>query len=762
MKKIMKYTVCLVLILGTTTQCKDYLEVKAPHRNDDAFVTSSLSETNKLLSYLYGEYRTNIIKGRNYMFQDPIGSFAEFNHEAASTNNRNARMEGHLMANLGETGTIALMFDPINLFMGRAELIAWAIEKTQGYRDGNPDWVHAYAEAIAMWALGAFHLAIHFGDVPVGYSNRPIETFRLTNRFDIYDKVISELQRVEGTMYRLGQNGFNADRMTRSFANALIGKAALFAGSWQTIRTDNDAKAVDLYSGRTFTVKLDDPDPVGGCQYVRLTNYMDYLRIAEEYLDKAVNDGDIRGTARLITEDPRPGVDNPAQYHWQVINSRGSGGFPMLSPESFFEAHGSWDATLGEMEHPYSMGRPGANFNQPSLNGHNPQSFAAIRIPPNYFYKAYEATDKRRDFSMTPTGIHTAVAIATPVQILAPTGSETLIPLRPGNRVVGGGPSINKWDFNRSAVPNVLGLFRRSGMSYTIMRMSDVMLMLAEVKAQTGDAPGAVALVNQIRARAGVGNIGALTGDALLDAVYNERALELIGEGTIRHDMVRGGKFHEIVTEARAELRTMIDAIANQGYYTFNAGLPNERTISDYVWVKLVHIDGETKVTQNADPADPAKFPGWRGVHDWNPTGDAKNLAIKGLYEIYVPDDIAMTLFTDVNGNGIFDAGDTNAAGDRVYDTVQYVGLTFQQLRSTIADKGEWFSSAVSTDGYGLINWGADLLAPANQTAMFRNFFGGHPGREQLPPRYFHPMPATTVGAAEGIHVSNGYHLPQD
>jgi len=143
-----------------------------------------------------------------------------------------------------------------------------------------------------------------------------------------------------------------------------------------------------------------------------------------------------------------------------------------------------------------------------------------------------------------------------------------------------------------------------------------VMLMLAEAKAASGsDAAGAITLVNQIRTRA-FGNSSknissALTGDALLDAVYNERKLELLGEGTIRWDMIRSGKFNERALAIRKEMADMTASLQTNGYYTF----PSGRTISNYVWTKYVQINGAVAtVTQTPVDTDPAQTPGWRGI----------------------------------------------------------------------------------------------------------------------------------------------------
>src|SRR5690606_1689385 len=129
------------------------------------------------------------------------------------------------------------------------------------------------------------------------------------------------------------------------------------------------------------------------------------------------------------------------------------------------------------------------------------------------------------------------------------------------------------------------------GMNYTVMRMADAMLMLAEAKAILGtDNGGAVNLVNQIRTRAfgnTNNNIASLSGEALLNAIYEERRLELLGEGDVRWDMIRSGKFNERATKVRQEMEDMVAGLASNGYYTFASG----RTISNYIWTKHVQLN---------------------------------------------------------------------------------------------------------------------------------------------------------------------------
>ncbi|MDP3431789.1 MAG: RagB/SusD family nutrient uptake outer membrane protein [Bacteroidota bacterium] len=685
MKKIIIY-ISLALLPFIYTGCSDYLDVSNEGQSDDNFVMTSPNEAFKTLSWAYAEYRTNAAAGGNYNWQDPLGSDAEYMSEFPTANNVIARLQPTAATINASAG----LYNSLNIVLARAARITDLISVKGEYQSevsGNAPtaWTHIYGEGKTLRAFCAWELVRHFGDVPFGYENKIIKEYELTSRFEIMDKIIAELKTVESKMYVLGQGGITAERISRTFANALIGEIALHAGSWQTIRTDMQG----LYGNVQFDFKGSDD---GLCVYARRKDYLEYIKMAEQYLGVAINTQ--KGTANLITTDNRA-TNNPFQKHWQEINSR------RVSPESIFEI--ATVPGVGNSEHPYSMGRPGSNSSILAyLN-----NFAAIRIVPSFFYNGYEPGDKRRDVSMVVTGSNAA------------TGQENLIPLGVGTRIGGGGPSINKWDKNRGDVPAYPNAtFRGSGMNYTVMRMADAMLMLAEAKAISGsDNGGAIALVNQIRERAfgnASKNISGLSGDALLNAIYNERKLELLGEGDVRWDMIRSGKFNERAIAVRKEMADMATGLETKGYYTF----PSGRTISNYVWTKFVQVGGSSTavVTQGStNENDPALYPGWRGIFNWGAvqhTATAKNLAIKGLYNYIDP------------------AG-TEAA-------------------------------ALVADGYTRVNWGIQVWSNATVKAMLNAaILDGVVGRENSAPRYFHPIPLTVIDQSKG-NVTNGYGLPNN
>lgn len=608
MKKIAIY-ISVLAFCFSFAQCSDYLDTDSPENAGDEFVTSSTSETFKVLSWCYANYRQNCIMGA-YRWNDPIGSDSEIYPESGSLNNANARLQPEqLSIGAGNSG-----FNGLYTIIARtSELVDLIGEKPdfqKAREEGRVnDWTHLYGEALTMKAYCYFQLVTHYGDVPYGYENTVATDYSLTSRFDIYDNVIEMLKTAAPLMYKLGEGGITAERMSKGFAEAVLGMAALYSGGWQTIRTD----VAGLYGDLTFDRKgTEEYKSI----YARRTDWLDYYKIAETWLDASVAD---RGSAELLTVDDRGFANNPFQRHFQYAHDL------QISPESVFEIgniQGGQSGQTTSSEYPYAFGRPsngGSNQAAPC------KSFAAVRIIPTFYYGDFEDGDKRRDASITVTGSNG-------------DGNEAMLSFTPGNKL-NGGISINKWDENRMNPPYTTSQ-RKSGINWPVLRFADILLLQAEVKAELGKESVALGIVNDVRRRA-FGDDShriAASGDALKKAIMQERKLELVGEGTRRWDLIRSGQFVERAVAVRAEMTEMVNDLQSKGYHTF----ANGNVISNYIWVKKVQL--ASPLTFDGDKSNPALFPGWRGQYDYSTTdvaskvvGTEHNLAIKGLFEYIDP-----------------------------------------------------------------------------------------------------------------------------
>jgi hypothetical protein len=691
MKTYIKYIAAVALCLCFTNCKKSFLDTTSPSSVDDAFVTTTTTETFKGLSWCYANYRQTSIMGI-YRWNDPVGSDAEYYPEDGSSNNLNAQGRSDQLGVDAVAGGFNGLYQTLALANRLAtDIAAKPVYQADVAANKTTDWTQLYGEAITIRAFCYFQLVMHFGDVPYGYENTGANDYTLTSRFDIYDNLIADLKKVEPLMYKLGSGGITQERMSRTFCDALIGQIALYAGGYQTIRTD----VAGLYKSVAFTQK---GNVANGCVYARRTDYLTYYQTAKTYLQMAI---DNKGASGLITADARgAGINNPFQLHFQNFANL------TLSPESIFEivnVSGALAATTSE--YPYAFGRAsdgGSSAAAPT------KVFAALRIVPTVYYGEFLNADKRRDASATVTASNG-------------DGNEKMVTFTPGSKSAGG-ITTNKWDDNRMNPPYVAAQ-RNSGINWPILRMADVILMLAEVKAELGEAD-AITLVNQIRERA-FGNAkydyGALSGQDLKDAVLQERKLELLGEGTRRWDMIRSGTYSERAIAIQQELITTINDLKTQGYHHF----ANGNDFPAYIWIKKVALTNpltfDTPAADTIAAGGPvlntATYPAWRGQYNYSTlpavaskvTGTTHNIAIQGLF--------------------------------------RYINPTSPE------------ATALQAAGYVKTNWGIDMTTAGATAAYQRNILSGI-GSAGDPPRYYWPIPSETISKSKG-KVTNGYGLPQ-
>lgn len=697
MKQINKrFLIIPALVAVLISGCKkSLLDVQSPSSVDQDFVFSSPGESFKVLAGLYEQWR-NINNGLFYDI-DVVGSDAETHPEAYAAQTRHIP-EGLYASEISINYTNSVSawagwYKVINI----SNMVMEAIAKKQEYMDAVStgsvnEWSHLYGEAAVFRAFAYHQLIRYFGDVPYFtasiYSTSQTDSARLISRDKIYDGELDNLIAAEKLMYRLGEGGITAERYSRSFAQGLIGKMALFAGGYGLRRTDFD------YGNVTFIQKGIEK---WNAKYVRVTDYQKYYQIAKTYLKNLI---DNPGSARLITTDTRgAGYNNPFQLNFQYNMNL------QVSPESLFEI----GETQGQFsERPYAFGRPSGGGGS---NAYPCKAYGQSRMFATFYYGDFDPADIRRDVT---------------VAVTANSGScsEKLVDFSPGSREKGGLPN-NKWDESRMPNPWTASQ-RQAGVNWPQMRMADAILMLAEVYAELGDEASAKTELTKVRARAFkaadqpakvTAYISGLSGNTLKDAIFNERKLELAGEGNIRYEYIRAGILPERIKALRDGMIAMVNGLKTAGYYTF----PNGNTISKYVYVKPLNVSslGMTKMltTQcevpSTDATYPVRFPGWRGNCDlWS------------------------------------GAGFLNSAGNR--------NLAIQGLFNYIDPAGPE-AAALVAQGYVKTNWGQNIVANESQytTDIFKGYTDAY-FSAGVPPRYLFPLSAETITKSNGL-ITNGY-----
>lgn len=166
------------------------------------------------------------------------------------------------------------------------------------------------------------------------------------------------------------------------------------------------------------------------------------------------------------------------------------------------------------------------------------------------FYKLYEATDTRRDFTVVDR-----YAFAGSVASDGANPGDSIIydPLEKhyyvkrtgavfGNSAIKCGLGFGKFDRQPRPAGSVPWGYSNDLIE---LRYSDVLLCLAEALVETGKAGEALPLLNRVRARANATPVTAAGADDVRAAVRNERRLELTGEFTTVYDIRRWGTLQQ-------------------------------------------------------------------------------------------------------------------------------------------------------------------------------------------------------------------------
>ncbi|MDR0668212.1 MAG: RagB/SusD family nutrient uptake outer membrane protein [Prevotellaceae bacterium] len=702
MKKFF-YTFCCTLML-TSLSCDAYLDVASPSNVDEDFVFSTPDEAYKVLMSCYelfrspgNDYGSNTVHSNGLFYEVIIGgSDSETHPEAYSAQQRHIPEGLYAEEITIDYSAFISGWGALYMLANRLAIVISQIETKDAFKTAwdnqqPSEWTQMYGEAVTLRAICYHELIRFYGDVP--YFDGPIYTqnqtdgVTLISRWAIYDKLIASVQRVEPFMFRLGEGGIGGERISRTFAQAMIGRIALYAAGYHLCRLDID-----------HGVALERHPTINGTKwnaiYARHPQYRQYYETARQYLEACIA---APGSARLITTDDRAHTSNPFQRHFQYSLDL------QVSPETLFEVA----ETQGiQCERPYAFGRPsnGGNANASPCN-----AYGQSRMHPSVYYGDFANDDMRRDVSITVTSSTGAA-------------KEQIQEFGPGARKLGGLVN-NKWDENRMNPPYKASR-RQSGVNAPYMRMADAILMLAEAYAELGSEGPARAEWLKVRNRAfrtdQSSYVNGFSGDALKEAIAQERKLEFVGEGLRRYDLIRTGKLPEKIIALRQTQQAMVDALRTQEYYAF----PNGNVIPAYIWTKAVNtadLGMSTMLTYECDvpptdPAYPVKFPGWRGQYD---------------------------------GYG---AGLDNTNGNR--------SIAIQGLFRFIAE-GSAEANALIAQGYAKTPWGSTIVT--NEAHYTTDLFRGYTQADLAagnPPRYLLPLSSETIAKSKGL-ISNGYGFAQ-
>lgn len=515
-----------ILILGTgllsMTACSDFLEQTAPSEMTNQQTFDNEYYTQLALNSVYG----SLTEDKTYSNFMPIIAGTNSDCElidglgADANNTSNERGNMNYNANPG-WADLARVWDAMYASIENANMVIDGINNSSLLQaDGKTktNMLRYQAEAKTLRAMLYLDLIRLFGDVPfkttVSDGNLQNVYVGKTDRDEIMAQLIADLEDAINYLPWAGESGYTTEHVTKGYAHGLLANIALTRAGWAIREQAKDG----------YETASENSDPIYPTQRCDEATRTKMYELAEKHLAAIINSG-------------KHGLTSSLAEYWRLQNISE---LNKTKPENLFEIPMGLNKS-GELG--YTIGY--------RINGATPEfgakgnSSGKLKLTAPY-YMSFADGDVRRDLT---------VAISQ-YGLDKNTGTyrETMIGNSPFQLY------CCKWDYrkmkeNSTWYAAVLASDQKvtSGINVVKMRYAQVLLMYAEV-------------VNQLHGKNGTAEDCTLTAEQALkavhdraftdatkrdaawtklmqedffDAIVDEEAWELAGEGVRKFDLIR-------------------------------------------------------------------------------------------------------------------------------------------------------------------------------------------------------------------------------
>jgi hypothetical protein len=498
MKKIL-FISLLTLSAGTFAACNDWLSIPSPTQLDNETVFENIDAAEMAV---LGVYNSSFSETFFYEFGTNSDE-AIANEDGVNSRTRMANYE-YLLPDITENGYKA-MYTAIE----RANSI---IKQLAGYEpSGNAEQKKKnmlLGECYALRAQSYLHLVRLYGDVP--YTDKPFEdaaSFNLgrTSRDVIYDACVADLQQAIELLPWFSEGAIpTPERFSKNAAYGLLARVALYAAGY-SLRWD-----LETYAESSL----------------KIAKRSDAARVRELY--QIASDA----CAAVIAKGENALLPKFETVFKDIINDR-------YNNESMLEF-----GQLGDNNN-FNPARIGYTNGMAAIRNNTIEGLGRCypmqRGMPTLWFD-YEHGDTRRNVTIANHGIDINGG-----RVLQPYSAQTM------------GKFRGTW--RTTARPSD----DRRSINWISLRYSDVLLMYAEAQNELNNGPTSQAIdaLKQVRTRAFGGNaslIGTIPSDyqGFLDAIIEERKLELAFEGWRKTDLARWGILYETLMETKTKLHALI------------------------------------------------------------------------------------------------------------------------------------------------------------------------------------------------------------
>ncbi len=550
MKHIIK-TFCLAIGILSTTSCSDFLDQTAPSELPQNSVFESVAYTGFAINKLYGDMAQDETYSQYLPIIWGLNSDCELVDGLGSDTQNTAHNRGAMNYNVSPGWSdIAKMWDAMYGIIENANLAIDGIEKSPLIAKGNENrttMLRYKGEALTIRAMIYFDLIRIFGDVPMKMepSQSDLSNVYLskTDRDEIMDRLITDLEEAIELLPWAGQvSDYTTERVTKGYAHALLANIALTRSGWMIREKAKEGYVTAEYSDAVYpTQRCDDA--------TRKQMY----ELALLHLSAIITNK---------THQLNPSVEN----QWLLINQRT---LDNTYHENIFEIPMGMGAT-GELG--YTVG---VRMNGNTSYGHN--SSGKMKLTAPYLYSFHKG-DQRRDITCANFDIRQTDGVA----------KEQLLGNSPFAIYVG------KWDVRKfdNELANLVATYDpdskwMSGINVVRMRYPQVLLMYAEVMNELAGPTGSYtndAGITAQEALAEVHNrsfenpeteetyLNTITRskEDFFEAIVDENAWELAGEGFRKYDLIRWNLLVDKIIEFKQTYVSQVNDGTYQSTLYFN------------------------------------------------------------------------------------------------------------------------------------------------------------------------------------------------
>jgi len=552
MKNIFKSIILGGAAICAVSSCSDFLDQKSPSDTDAGNVWNSVYYTQNVLNKAYGllceDYTYSQVLAYTFMANSDIEWANAYGEAEAKKQGKGRDLNNYYVANDATFDKLKSAWDHLYECIENCNMIISGLSEVNSETTEGRQLARFKGEALTLRAMLYFDLVRNWGDVPMKFEPTNDELTNVntgkTDRDVIMDALIGDLEEAIRLLPWAGQEGYTTEHATKGYAHALLAQIALQRAGW----------AIREQAKEGYETATENSDPTYPTQRPSAAERTKYYQLALTHLNAVITEG---------VHKLNPSFEN----QWYLVNQ-------LIMDTQYRE--NIFEVPMGlerSSEYGYGIGVRFAD----NTYGVKGNSSANVQFPAPFFWSYdHSGKDTRRDITCATYEIKNEQGVI----------KEVMQSNKPFNIYCA------KWDVRKfsSAWKDIASIKNAkfgTGINAVRLRYSQVLLLYAEVMnelngnpdASTGGANGltarqALAMVHnrayadadKAIAQEYINSIPA-DKDLFFNAVVDENAWELAGEGVRKYELERWNLLSSKIDKVKADYLSQISAYPDKLYY---------------------------------------------------------------------------------------------------------------------------------------------------------------------------------------------------